>query len=361
MSNEQIDQDTGSVDDKDLATPTSQGQAEPAVTANSATTEPDIRESLVKQLMQAPVDDKPEETAEPEKPEEVEESDPLEAVGEDSKTPVVEETKTPDVEQTTVDDDKRLSERTRKRIAELHSKAAFGDLITQTLTKAQIEPEEFSRWTNLAARLKKGDPTAVNELVATAKAFGYVEPTREAPAKTKTVDDVAEEIYARDFAGEVEGLNIAEPLARKHARKLAEMTIKTEKSEPVAPREQPQQMQAPAPRSVDPIREEALKTISAREAEYRTKVKGYTEIEANVVKRLRDEYGSRNPIEWVGGYNAIVREELRKAAPVQVKTPIQAVAGTQIRPKTAVVSTSAPQNTRDSIVQDIVSGKFARQ
>lgn len=360
MSNEQNDQTiSGNTDDKDLQTQTSAGQAEPAVTANSATTEPDVRESLVKQLMQAPVEETHEETAEPEKPEEVEDTDPLESV-DDTKTPVAEETKAVEAE-SPVDDDKRLSERTRKRIAELHSKAAFGDLITQTLNKARIAPEEFSRWTNLAARLKNGDRTAVNELVATAKAFGYVEPTREAPAKTKTIDDVAEEVYARDFAADVDGLNISEPLARKQARKLAELELKSQPTQAPVRETPPPQQQAPT-QSADPIREEALRTISAREVEYRSKVKGYTEIEATVVKRLRAEYGTRNPIEWVGGYNAIVREELRKAAPVQaVKAPLQAVAGTQLRPKTTVAS--APVNNQDpraQLVKDLVSGKFAR-
>lgn len=358
MNTEQNDQTlSGNTDDKELQTQTSAGQAEPAVTANSATTEPDVRESLVKQLMQAPVEEPQEATAEPEKPEEVEDTDPLESV-DDVKTPVAEETKAPETE-SPVDDDKRLSERTRKRIAELHSKAAFGDLITQTLNKARIAPEEFSRWTNLAARLKNGDRTAVNELVATAKAFGYVEPTHEAPAKTKTIDDVAEEVYARDFAADVDGLNISEPLARKQARKLAELELKSQPTQaPV--REAPSQ-QAPT-QSADPIREEALRTISAREVEYRSKVKGYTEIEATVVKRLRAEYGTRNPIEWVGGYNAIVREELRKAAPVQTtKAPLQAVAGTQLRPKTSVASApAATQDPRAQLVKDLVSGKFAR-
>lgn len=359
MSNEQSDQTlSGSTDDKDLQTPPSEGQAEPAVTANSATTEPDVRESLVKQLMQAPVEEQQVEAAEPEKPEEVEDTDPLEGV-DDIKTPVAEETKVVETE-SPVDDDKRLSERTRKRIAELHSKAAFGDLITQTLAKARIAPEEFSRWTNLAARLKNGDRTAVTELVATAKAFGYVEPTREAPAKTKTVDEVAEEVYTRDFATDVDGLNISEPLARKQARKMAELELKSQPTQAPVRETPPPPQQAPT-QQADPIREEALRTISAREAEYRTKVKGYTEIEAAVVKRLRDEYGTRNPIEWVGGYNAIVREELRKAAPVQTKAPLQAVAGTQLRPKTSVASApAANQDPRAQLVKDLVSGKFAR-
>jgi hypothetical protein len=144
---------------------------------------------------------------------------------------------------------------------------------------------------------------------------------------------------------------------------MAELMLKTNKVEAPVRESSPPPQQQEQSRRVDPIREEALRTISAREADYRAKVKGYTNIEAAVVKRLTDEYAKRDPIEWVGGFDAIVREELRKAAPTpQQKAPIQAVAGTQIRPKTTVASVPAnSQDPRESLIKDLVSGKFARQ
>lgn len=358
MSTNQIDPSAGEADEKDQAAPTSQGTAETAVTANSepATTEPDTRESLIKQLMQPAVEEPPEASAEPEEPEAVDDADPLEDVDTESKTPEP-EAKPDDRPLEAVDTDKRLSERTRKRIEELRGKAAFGELITKTLVDANISPEEFSRWTNLSARLKKGDRSAVSELVATAKAFGYQEQAvKNEPVKT--VDDIADDIYKADFEAEVGELNITEPLARKQARKLAEMRVKTDKKvESRVEQEQPNvRQQAP----VNPIREHAIKTIDTLEKDYRVKVADYAKIEKTVAERLIKEYGQQDPITWVGGFENIVREEIRKAAPAQTKAPVKAVAGTQIRPKTAVAASAATTDPRQILINQLMSGAFTR-
>lgn len=314
-------------------------QADTAVTANSeqaTTTEPtDVREQLVKQLTQGAVEETPAETetAEPEEPDDEDDEE------ESSDTPKS-ETK-PEEDDSLPPDAK---DRTKKAFTRLREKAAFGDLITKTLVDAQIKPEEFSRWTNLAARLKKGDPTAVGELVATAKAFGYKEPIVEAAKPAKTVDDIAEEIYRADFAREVEDLNISEPLARKQARKLAEVGRKTE-----TPQEAPQQRQAPVDnRMSDPIRDHALKAIDADEAKYRTTIPDYDKIAPKVIERLQKEYSQMDPIYWAAGYRDIVTDELRKSrpAPTPAKAPLKAVAGTQIRP-TSVASPATSAKDED--------------
>jgi hypothetical protein len=364
MSTEQIDpNNTGTVDETDQKALTSQGQAEPAVTANSeqAPSEPDVRESLIKQLMQSPVEEQTEETAEAEEPEAVEESDPIEESETDSKT-TEPEAKPEDKPLDAVDTDKRLSERTRKRIEELRGKAAFGDLITKTLVDAKITPDEFSHWTNLSARLKKGDPTAVQELVATAKAFGYTEPT-VAKQPEKNVEDIASEIYKAEFEAEVNELNISETLARKQASKLAEARVKAVKAESRVEQEQPLQRTQETQQPINPIRQHALQTIDSLEKDYKSKIANYEKIEKKVAERLVSEYGKQDPITWVGGFENIVRDELRKAAtPVQQKAPVKAVAGTQIRPKTEVtLSLNTVEDPRQALVKQLVRGDFTRR
>lgn len=356
MTTEQIDPDAGNVDDKDQTTPTSQGQAEQAVPANSETKDSDFREDLVKQLMQESVKEEPEEAAEQIETEDVDEIDAEDGVDD---TPTPDEPTKPEAELSSVDTDKRLAERTRKRIGQLREKAAFGELITKTLVDGNVTPDEFSRWTNLSARLKKGDPTAVTELIATAKAFGYKEPiTKEAP-QVKTVDDVANDIYREDFESEVSDLNISEPLARKQARKLAEMRVKATPVEAPPERTQPQVDNQTRP--MNPIRDHAIRTIDNLEKDYRSKVKDYAKIEQKVAQRLVAEYKNQDPISWVGGFENIVREEIRSMNPVQTKAPVKAVAGTQVRPTSSVASAGdKADNPRDDLVKSIMRGDFSR-
>lgn len=354
MSDEQIDP-TGQEDVKDQA-PTSQGQADQAVTANSeqATTESttDVRDDLVKQLMQAPVEEQQQEEPESASTDENDtEDDDAEGEPEAKKS---EETESPVAEEgADLESHEKLGERTKKTITSLRQKAAFGDLITQTI-KGKLSPEEFARWTGIATRLKDGDLTAVDELVATAKAFGYKEPTAPQP-KQQTVDDIAEEIYKAEFAAAVEDLQIAEPLARKQARKLAEYKA-------------PKQETAPAPKPVDnqqvedPIRKTALQEIERLEREYRAANKDYDKVAKNVTERLVKEYGAANPIHWIAGYQNIVRDELRKASPPPApKKEIKPVAGTQIRPTSTATQKTAPADPREELAQQILKGAFARR
>lgn len=342
MSDEELDV-------KDQAT-SSEAQADTAVTANSeqaTTSEPtDVREDLVKQLTQGAVEETPTET----ETAEAEETDDEDDEDDSSNTPKS-ETKPEDDESLPPD----TKERTKKAFTRLREKAAFGDLITKTLVDANIKPDEFSRWTNLAARLKKGDPSAVSELVATAKAFGYKEPIVEQSKPAKTVDDIADEIYKAEFAKEVEDLNISEPLARKQARKLAEVARKSEPAQ-----EAPQKQQPVDNRTSNPIRDHALAAIDADEAKYRSTIPEYEKIAPKVVERLQKEYGGMDPIYWVAGYRDIVNDELRKArpAPAPAKAPIKAVAGTQIRP-TSVAAPAANfdgDDVRSSIANRLVKG-----
>lgn len=325
--------------------------ADTAVTANSeqaTTSEPtDVREDLVKQLTQGAVDETPAETeaVESEEPEDDDDEDDSSDAPKSETKPEEDESLPPDAK-----------ERTKKAFTRLREKAAFGDLITKTLVDANITPDEFSIWTNLAARLKKGDPRAVSELVATAKAFGYKEPIVEAAKPAKTVDDIADEIYKVEFAKEVEDLNISEPLARKQARKLAEVA---RKSEP-AP-EAPQQRQAPVDnRTSNPIRDHALAAIDADEAKYRSTIPEYEKIAPKVVERLQKEYGGMDPIYWVAGYRDIVNDELRKArpAPAPAKAPLKAVAGTQIRPTSvaAPATTAKDEDLRLGLARQLTKG-----
>ena len=198
-------------------------------------------------------------------------------------------------------------------------------------------------------------------MVATAKAFGYQEPvTVKQPEKS--LDDVAGDIYKAEFEAEVNDLNISETLARKQARKLAEARVKADKVESRVEQVQPTQRTQEAPaQQVNPIRQHALQTIDNLEKDYRKKVPNYDKIEKSVAERLVKEYGGQDPITWVGGFENIVRDEIRKAAPVQQKAPVKAVAGTQIRPKTEVASTSkTADDPRQALVRQLVRGDFAR-
>ena len=356
MSDEQIDQNDGQEDVKDQA-PTSQGQADTAVTADSenAATESheDIRDQLVKELMQSPVDEQHEESKPDEKTDESEDDDE-----EDDESSEASKDETPKAEDgKDLESEPNLGERTKRTIRTLRQKAAFGDLITQTLVDADIKPEEFSRWTNLAARLKKGDKSAVGELIATAKAFGYSEPATAPKQETsKNVDDVAEEIYKAEFAQSVENLDISEPLARKQARKLAELQRPVTRTEPTQEVKQPVENQQPS----DPIREHALKTLAREEQQIREKVKDYDKIAKTVTERLVKEYGTADPIYWVEGYKSIVRDEVRKLTPAPApKQAIKPVAGTQIRPtQVAAPAKAATNDPREAIAKSILTGKF---
>lgn len=344
MSDEQIENDSSQVDDKDQI-PTSQDQADPAVSANSETdttqSSENVRERLVQELLQTPVEETETPAAEPEATETEDEDEEADVA------PEVKSEEKPKDEAQELAENENLGARTKRVITTLRQKAAFGDLITTTLTDAGIKPEEFANWTNLAARLKKGDLTAVNELVATAKAFGYKEPTI-VQEKPKTLDDVAEEIYKAEFAAEVQDLNISESLARKQARKLAEVKAK---EVPEETRKQPETNE-----NVNPIRDHALKAINDLESKFKTSVADYDKLAPKIVERLRNEYGNADPIYWVAGFQTIVNEEIRKSkpAPAPQKAPIKPVAGTQIRPTAVAAPAAKTGNTRDDLVNRLL-------
>jgi hypothetical protein len=348
MSDEQIENDSSQVDEKDQI-PTSQDQADPAVSANSKTdttqSSDDVRERLVQELLQSPVEETETPAAEPEVTDTDDEDDEADVASE------VKSEEKPKDEAQELAENENLGARTKRVITTLRQKAAFGDLITTTLTDAGIKPEEFANWTNLAARLKKGDLTAVNELVATAKAFGYKEPTI-VQEKPKTIDDVAEEIYKAEFAAEVQDLNISESLARKQSRKLAEVKAK---EVPEETRRQPETKQQPV-ENVNPIRDHALKAINDLESKFKTSVADYDKLAPKIVERLRSEYGNSDPIYWVAGYQTIVNEEIRKSkpAPAPQKAPIKPVAGTQIRPTAVAAPAAKTGNTRDDLVNRLL-------
>jgi hypothetical protein len=356
MSQDQItSQEDADVKDQN---PTSQVQAESPATASgtsdtSAQDAPQTKEDLVKQLMQASVVedaepevdeakvDIPEEDAEPEAPEVAEKK---------------EETETPPAAEPDILDDKRLGERTRKTVValrnenkELKQLAAFGDLLTNVASKAQISPPDLADWVGLAASLKSGDKAAVQRLVETAKAFGYVEPTVE---KRATVDDVADEIFRKEFAAEVEDLAISEATAKKYARKLAEERVKAVAPTPESRQQVPQQ-------TVNPIVQHSLSMIDRMESEYKATVPNYDKIANRVTQRLTDEYGKADPIMWVAGYQEIVRDEVRKSTPpAAVKASIKPVAGTQLRSSAVTAPVAAPKDDKAQLVADLVSGKF---
>ena len=207
--------------------------------------------------MQTPVEEQPEEsTPDPAKTEPEEELDDDADETAPSK-PSEDSTKTDDS-----DLPPDAKDRTKKAFTKLREKAAFGNLITDTLVDAKITPDEFARWTGLAARLKKGDPTAVTELINTAKAFGYKEPTVTVKPE-KTVDDIADEIFRSEFKDAVDDLEITEPLARKQARKLAELQAPARTKLEV---EQPVENKRTAP--LDPVREHALAAVEREEKAY---------------------------------------------------------------------------------------------
>lgn len=344
-------------DVKVLDTHTSQGEesATPDV-GNVATDSVDgARESLIESLIQKTVQEPVAEEAET--AEEPEEDDAEEPEGE------AETTKKPETDDTPkssagadLEADGRLSERTRKTISDLRKAAAFGDVITQTLTNAKMTPDEFARWTALAAQIKRGDPEAVGVLIATAKQFGYKEPTAEAVPKAKSVDDIAKEIYEAEFKADVDDLQIGEQVAKKQARRLADLQIKAEKPapDPVPERQAP----TSAPERRDPIREAAIDRVSQMESQYTKQNPDYAKVAPAVNARLA-QINQSDPMMWPAQYQDIVREELRKLSPAVEKKAIKPVAGTQVRSSAAPTPKPAETDPKAMLLRDLIEGRFA--
>ena len=354
MTTEQIPP-SEDADVKDLNTHTSQGEesAQP-VTGSDATDSADSsRESLIQSLIQKPVEDPVEEA---EKEEEVsDEDDAEEPEGEAEPTKKVETEDTPKSSAgADLEADKRLSERTRKTISDLRKAAAFGDIITQTLTNAKMTPDEFTRWTALAAQVKRGDPEAIGVLIATAKQFGYKEPTVEAAPKQKSVDDIAKDIYEAEFKADVDDLQIGEQVAKRQARRLAELQNKAEK--PVPEPEQPRQQQR---ERIDPIREAAIQRVTQMENDYVRQNPAYAKVAPAVNARLA-QISQSDPMMWPAQYQDIVREELRKASPPVAKKAITPVAGMQLRSSVTPAPTPVALSHSQQLVRDLMANKFTR-
>lgn len=355
MSNEQIPpQDEADVNDQ--VTPTSQGEESTAPdtgnVANDSTAE-GTRESLIQSLIQKPVEETAEEEAKTEETPEEEDAEEPEGIAESTKT-APEDDAAKAAAGADLEADKRLSDRTRKTISDLRKAAAFGDVITQTLTNAKMTPDEFARWTALAAQVKRGDPEAVGVLIATAKAFGWKESVAAPEPKQKSVDDLAKEIYEADYKAEVDDLLMGEQVARKTARRLAEAQIKSEKTTP-----EPEKPEATAPRQrPDPIREAAIDRVSRMEADYIRTNPNYSKIAPVVTERLRG-LADGDPMMWTAQYQDIVREELRKLSPPVVKQAIKPVAGTQVRSSSAPAPKATEHDPRSSLIADLVAGKFS--
>ena len=63
---------------------------------------------------------------------------------------------------------------------------------------------------------------------------------------------------------------------------------------------------------------------------------------------------------WVAGFQDIVRDELRKAAPPVKRDSIKPVAGTQVRASaTPAPKPAAELDVRAKLVADLMSGAFA--
>lgn len=247
------------------------------------------------------------------------------------------------------DDDENLEidpkfTRIKKGFDRLREKAKFGSLITKIGTDAQIAPEEMASWVSLAARLKRGDPRAVGDLIETAKQFGYEPPTAP-PAKIDPVD----QIYKDQFAEDVEAGEITEAAARRHAKALAEKLPQPKSTPPTSNK------------AVDPIRETALSEISTLEQSYTKTIPNWDKISEKATKRLVSEYASRNPIYWAAGFEKIVQEEVRALQPApKPQQAIKPVAGTQVRPTSSTSPQRQVASTRDEIVQGLLSGAFAK-
>jgi hypothetical protein len=301
----------------------------------------DVAADLVKSLAEGTFDAPTEES----KPEPEKAETPVEE-------PIVEKTVAETPEEDDEDDDNLEIDpkftRIRKGFDRLREKAKFGNLITKIGTDAQIAPEEMASWVSLAARLKRGDPKALGDLIETAKVFGYEPPTQQQRAPEPSIED---KIYAEQFAADVESGEISEAAARRHAKVLAEKL--------------PQSKQVEQPRttkSVDPVRESALHEISSLETSYTKTIPNWSKISEKASKRLVEEYASKNPIYWAAGYEKIVQEEIRALQPQpKSQTSIKPVAGTQVRPTSS--TTQARQvapTTRDEIVQGLLSGAFSK-
>jgi hypothetical protein len=337
--------------------PSSESSTEQAVqeadsAASVQSSAPDYsREALIKQLTQPdPVEPEPEaEVAEVEAPEAEDDE------SEDEPEAVATKKQTADDE---VLADPSVPDKTKKSITRLRDKAKFGELITEVLTDAKIAPEEFTRWTNLAARLKKGDPTAVTELIATAKNFGYKEPVITAPAEDAEpdVDGLAERIYKKEFSEDVEALEITEEVARKHARKAAESAVK---SRPV--REEPAHSNSKqAPAQMDPIRDRALAAVVNMENQYRATVSNWKDIESKVAERMIKEHSNSDPLMWTAGMQQIVTEEIRKSRPAApaAKPAIKPIGETNIRPQPAGGKSVPVMSDRDKAIAMLTGGKI---
>jgi hypothetical protein len=357
MNTEQITPD-GEVDVNDQAAPTSQGEesTKPEIGNDAIDTAEHSRESLIQSLIQKPVEEK----AEEEVSEEVSEDDDDEEPEGDS-APVSKKSDDDEPKSLVGADlaaDKRLGERTKKTIDELRKAAAFGDVITQMLTKNKISPEEFANWTALAAQVKNGDKEAIGTLIATAKAFGWKESAPVEAPKVKSVDDVAKEIYDAEFASEVDDLQIGEQVARKQSRRLAELQIKAERPAP-----EPEKIQPRAPQDQqrhDPIREAAIAEVVRLEKEYEAKIPNFAKIATAVNERLSQASRTSNPLMWTAVYQDIVRDEVRKASPVTERKPIKPVAGTQVRSSSAPAPKPVEIDSRAQLIRDIAAGKFVR-
>lgn len=298
-----------------------------------ATSEPDLdRAALVKQLMQPDPVEEPE--AKTEEPAVVAE-DPDEELDEDDEKQKpaekqVESSKDDDVDLA----DPSISEKTKKTVGRLRDRAKFGELITEVLTDAKISPQEFTAWTNLAARLKKGDPSAVAEVVATLKNFGYKEPVA-APAEVEPdLDGITERIFNSQFKEDVDSLLMDEAAARRHARKAAESAVKARQTAPAHSQSNnvPAQQQSQQ-RPMDPIRDRALQAIQQMEGDYRKKIPNYADIEESVSKRMIEEHGRGDPLMWTAGLQTIVQDEIRKRAkPPVVRQAIKPINETIVRP-----------------------------
>lgn len=314
------------------SSPTQAVTADSAASVDATSESPDAdRAALVKQLMQPdPVEEKPEAKTE----------EPADTAEDDLEPELEDDAKAPEKDAETSDDDTDLlrdpnvKEKTKKDFTRLRDRAKFGELITEVLTNAKISPQEFTTWTNLAARLKKGDPTAVNELIATAKNFGYKEPVAAPAEQEPDIDVVTERIYKTQFKEDVDSLLMDESAARRHARKAAESAVKDRpstahsQSNNVPAQQQPQQQ-----RPMDPIRDRALQVIDQMEVDYRKKVPNYSTIEKTVQERMIREHASTDPLMWTAGFQSIVQDEIRKQAkPVTQRAPIKPLNETIIRP-----------------------------